>query len=68
VTEVWNKSKCERIARRLGKDYFGTTFPFPGYLYMLAHMVEFYGTKLPTVAKEFKIIYVPTWGYRLVKI
>jgi len=80
--EKWSTQKCERIAKRWTKDAYGTMHPFPGYLggSRFAGEITYNGGivindqwyrgeffSLPNVPKEFNIIYVNTWGWRLIK-
>lgn len=78
--EVWDKEKCEKVAKRTWKNLA----PFKGYMgCSQTHLSEF-GTHrlnggtvingewypgivkpLPVVHEDFEIVHVPTWGWRL---
>ena len=57
MSEIWDTKKCARIVNRVSKDAYGTKHPFTGYL----------GQHCPEVAEGFKVVYVDTWGFRLVE-
>lgn len=80
--ETWDEKKCERLARHLHKDGLGTPYPFKGYVGHLIGQTQRYNGgctrnnkwyegetfSLPKLAKGFKLVSVPTWGWRIIKI
>lgn len=79
--ETWDKAKCEKLAKRKGKNA-----PFKGYLGSAFSIPPAYGEirynggcvhgdkwwqgenrPLPIVAEGFEIVYVSMWGWRLKK-
>jgi len=76
----WNLRECERAAKHIATDGLGTPYPWPGYIGNHFGPVLFNGgcvyrgdwypgehRELPLVHKNFEIIHVPTWGYRIVR-
>jgi hypothetical protein len=78
--EKWDAKKCARLAKTIAKDGLGTPYHFKGYVGNLIRKTERYngGTiingewwqgveqTLPKLPKGYKLIMVPTWGWRLV--
>ena len=77
---VWGEAECANRAAHVAKDAMGKPFPHPGSLKGPYGAVphsngtivggEWYkGTyhPLPKLAEGYEIIYLPTWGYRLIK-
>jgi hypothetical protein len=44
--EVWDKAKCEKMAKRVATDGMGTKYPFKGYLGSSACRPSTFGTEL----------------------
>lgn len=80
--ETWDEKKCRKAANHTAKDGMGTPYPFKGYIgsHQTGYGKTKYngGTTingkwyqgeikpLPQVTTGFKIITVPTWGFRIV--
>lgn len=78
--ETWDAPKCESAAKRVTKDGCGTPYPWPGYIGN-NYGTQYYNGgctrdgawyegehyPLPKVAPGYKIKYVKTWGYRIIK-
>ena len=43
--QVWDKTKCERMAKRVATDGMGTKYPFQGYIGSSASRPTAYGTE-----------------------
>ena len=79
--EVWDEKECEKRAKHLVEDGFGTPYPFRGYIGMLKYgqhrlnggfvkngdWYEGYIVLLPKIDDKYEIVRVPSWGYRIVK-
>jgi len=79
--EVWDAKKCEWEAKRRFVDGYGTRSHLPGLQMFMengpkrynggcTHNNKWYPGEvrhLPVLAKGFKWITVPTWGWRIVK-
>lgn len=79
--EVWDAKTCEKAAKKRFVDGYGTRSHLPGlHVFMKSGPERFNGgnvyegkwypgviCNLPVLAKGFKWIIVPTWGWRIVK-
>lgn len=78
--EQWDEKKCAKAARRVARDGCGTRYPWPGYIGNHFGVTRYNGgctrdgeryrgedRPLPIVAAGYRIVRVPTWGYRIVK-
>ena len=77
--EVWDEKKCQKMVKHRAKDGLGTPYPFKGYIGSTKYgLVRYNGGcvregkwyagenfPLPKIPKKYKIIHVPTWGYRI---
>ena len=78
--ETWSKEQCKKAANRTARDGMGTPYPFKGFIGDSQYGEKLYNGgcirddqwyageffPLPIVAEGYKIIRVPTWGYRIV--
>lgn len=80
--EIWNKAKCEKLVKRNLANGYGDKWPFKGYLYeaeikllerynggtiINSKWYQGYLKLLPELAPGYKIIFITSWGYRIVK-
>lgn len=78
--EVWTKEQCAKAVKKIATDGLGTPYPFSGYIGDSQYGEKRYNGgcirndewyegeifPLPIVPEGYKIIRVPTWGYRIV--
>ena len=78
--DKWDYKKCTRIANRTERDGLGTPYPWKGYIGSHYGTTRYNGgciwegtwyqgdcIPFPEIDPAFKIIHIPTWGYRLIK-
>lgn len=78
--ETWTKAQCLKACRHLAKDGLGTPYPWKGYIGSHYGTTRYNGgivrggkwyhaetVLLPKIPKGFKIVHVPTWGYRIIQ-
>lgn len=64
MVDYMNKISCEKHVNCTVKNSYGDAWPYKGALpYIDNGKIDWV---LPDVHKDFKIINVPTWGYRLI--
>lgn len=81
--EIWDEKKCSKVANHIAKDGIGTPYPFKGYIgsnqtgygqrkynggcIREGDWYEGEIKPLPKIPKSYKIITIPSWGFRIVK-
>jgi hypothetical protein len=79
--ENWDATKCDKAVNYEASDGLGTKYPFKGYLGTHFGPIRYNGGcvrdgewyqgenfPLPNIPKNFKIVYVMCWGWRIIKI
>ena len=77
----WDNKKCEKTAKTFITDGLGTRYHLPGFL-RGSYGIQYHNGgciregkwyagenfPFPKIPYNFKIIYVPTWRFRLIKL
>ena len=77
--EVWDEARCQQAAKHTATDGLGTKYPFKGYIGNNYGETRYNGgcvrdgqwwqgeyRPLPRIASGYEIVYVPSWGWRIV--